>query len=208
MPGDPLAATDRSTLRRKRERGTYDRTLVEQILDEALICHVGFAVDGQPFVVPMTYGRIGDRLYLHGAAANHALGVLSDGTDACVTVTLLDGIVLARSAFHHSMNYRTVMLFGRALRVDDPDEKRAASDALLEHMRPGRSNEARPPTLAELRATRIVRFPIDEGSAKIRTGGPIDDPEDMDLPVWAGHIPMTLVAGDPVVDRPGAATGG
>jgi nitroimidazol reductase NimA-like FMN-containing flavoprotein (pyridoxamine 5'-phosphate oxidase superfamily) len=200
MPS-PLRETDRSRVRRKADRAAYDFSTVAAILDEALLCHVGFALDGRPWVVPTTFVRIGDHLYLHGAAGNFALRTLSaGGIEACVTVTLLDGLVLARSAFHHSMNYRSVMLFGSAVAVTDADEKLAALLALVDHMEPGRSSASRPPTDAELRSTLVVRFPIDEGSAKVRTGGPIDDEEDLSLPHWAGVIPLALVRGEPVPD--------
>ncbi|MEA3078341.1 MAG: uncharacterized protein QOF60_3249 [Actinomycetota bacterium] len=196
-----LRETDRSRVRRKADRARYDFSTVAAILDEALLCHLGFAVDGRPWVVPTTFARVGERLYLHGAAANFALRTLSaGGIEACVTVTLLDGLVLARSAFHHSMNYRSVMLFGSAELVTDGDEKLSALLAIVDHMEPGRSAACRPPTESELRSTLVVRFPIDEGSAKVRTGGPIDDAEDVALPHWAGVIPLALVRGEPVPD--------
>jgi nitroimidazol reductase NimA-like FMN-containing flavoprotein (pyridoxamine 5'-phosphate oxidase superfamily) len=193
-PARDLAVTGRTGLRRLRERGTYDRSVVDAILDEGLLCHVGVTDGDTPVVTPMTYARVGDRLYLHGAPANRTLQLLASGQPACVTVTLLDGLVLARSAFHHSMNFRCVMLYGEATTVEDPDEKLAASAALLEQMAEGRSADARLPTPAELRATLVVRFPIDEGSAKVRTGGPKDDEADLGRPIWAGVIPFELVA--------------
>jgi nitroimidazol reductase NimA-like FMN-containing flavoprotein (pyridoxamine 5'-phosphate oxidase superfamily) len=186
-------------VRRKRERGTHQRAVVDAILDEGLLCHVGVDDDG-PVVTPMAYARVGDRLYLHGAPGNRTLRLLADGTPACVTVTLLDGLVLARSAFHHSMNYRCVMLFGVGRAVEDDEEKLAASTALLEHMAAGRSADARLPNEAELRSTLIVSFPIEEGSAKVRSGGPIDDEEDREHPIWAGVVPLGLEAGAPVAD--------
>jgi nitroimidazol reductase NimA-like FMN-containing flavoprotein (pyridoxamine 5'-phosphate oxidase superfamily) len=195
-----LTRTDRSTLRRKKERGTYDATVIHSILDEGLLCHVGFSVDGSTFVMPMAYARIGDTLYLHGATGNRMLRHLAQGADVCVTVTVLDALVLARSAFHHSMNYRSVMLFGSTRPVEDDDEKRRATVALLDHIVPGRSADARAPSTEELRAALMVRVPIEEGSAKIRTGGPIDEPEDMDAPIWAGHIPVSIVAREAVAD--------
>ena len=195
-----LSESTRTTLRRKRERGAHDRTTVEAILDEGLVCHVGFAEDGSVFVQPTMYARIGDALYLHGAPANRMLRALAAGGPACVTVTLLDGLVLARSAFHHSMNYRSVMLFGTAERVEDDEAKRAAMTALLEHVAAGRSGDTRPPSARELRATLVLRFPIEEGSAKVRAGGPIEEPEDLGLPVWAGQIPLSLAAGVAVPD--------
>jgi nitroimidazol reductase NimA-like FMN-containing flavoprotein (pyridoxamine 5'-phosphate oxidase superfamily) len=198
---DALDPTDRTTLRRKKERGTYDRALVHGILDEGLLCHVGFGAEGSTFVVPMAYARIGDTLYLHGATGNRMLRSLADGAEVCVTVTLLDALVLARSAFHHSMNYRSVMLFGVTTRVTDDEEKRRATTALLDHIAPGRSGDARPPSSEELRAVLMIRVPILEGSAKIRTGGPIDEPEDMGEPIWAGQIPVSVVSGAAVADE-------
>ncbi len=190
--------TDRTRLRRRRTRGTFDRDAVFSILDEALVAHVGFITPAGPVVLPMTFARLEDRLYLHGAAGNAMLTSLAGGADVCVTVTLLDGLVLARSAFHHSMNYRSVVMFGQAVEIEDVDEKGRAMAAMVDRMAPGRSEEARPPAPAELRATLVVSVPILEVSAKVRTGGPIDDPEDLTLPVWAGHIPMRLVRGEPV----------
>ena len=196
----PLATTDRTKLRRKRERGTFDRDLAYSVLDEALVCHAGFVADHGPVVLPMTYARIDDVLYLHGAAGNALLRNLAQGAPVCVTVTLLDGLVLARSAFHHSMNYRSVVLFGLATRVTDPAEMHAASTALVEHLAPGRSAEVRGPSDEELRATAIVRLPIDEGSAKVRTGPPVEDEDDLGLPVWAGVLPLATVPGLPIAD--------
>ena len=178
--------------------------LVHAVLDEALVCHVGFVADHGPVVLPMTYARVDDALYLHGAAANDMLRHLADGADLCVTVTLLDGLVFARSAFHHSMNYRCVVLYGRGARVTDVAELRTMAAALLDHLAPGRSADAWPPTDAELRATFVLRLPLAEGSAKVRTGGPIDDAEDIELPVWAGEVPLRLVAQAPVADTQGA----
>jgi nitroimidazol reductase NimA-like FMN-containing flavoprotein (pyridoxamine 5'-phosphate oxidase superfamily) len=163
---------------------------------------VGVEAEGSPLVLPMAYGRAGDVLYLHGAAGNHLVRSLGRGAPACVTVTLVDGVVLARSAFHHSINYRSVVLFGRATLVTDDDEKRAALDVILDHVVPGRAADARPPSPPELRATAVVRFGIVEGSAKIRAGGPLDDPEDLERPVWAGHVPLRQVAGPPIPDGP------
>jgi uncharacterized protein len=195
-----LPSTARGTLRRKRERGSHERALINAVLDEGLVCHVGFAAGHGPIVLPMTYVRIDDHLYLHGAGGNDMLRHLADGADLCVTVTLLDGLVFARSAFHHSMNYRCVVLFAMATPVTDTAELLAASAALLDHLAPGRSADARSPTEAELRATLMVRIPISEGSAKVRTGGPIADPDDMQLPVWAGEVPLAMVAQSPVPD--------
>ena len=187
-----LVPTDRATLRRKKDRGSYDLGVVNAILDEGLVCHVGFHVD-RFRLLRHAHGavpRVGDTIYLHGATGNRMLRHLATGTEVCVTVTLLDALVLARSAFHHSMNYRSVMLFGTAVPVRDDDEKLRASIALLEHIVPGRSAHARAPSPDELRAALIVRVPISEGSAKIRTGGPIDEPEDLGAAIWAGHIPL------------------
>jgi len=199
-----LEPTDRTTLRRKRDRGSHDREVIDAILDEALVAHVGFAAPHGPVVLPMAHVRIGDDLYLHGAAGNDLLRNLAAGADACVTVTLLDGLVFARSAFHHAVNYRCVVLLGQATRVTDATEMRTASAGLLDHLAPGRSLDARPPTDDELRATLFVRFPILEGSAKVRSGGPSEEPADLDLPVWAGEVPLRLVADD---ERPHSPDG-
>lgn len=201
-----LLATGRSRLRRKRERGSHDRTVVDAILDEAVVCHVGYSVETGPVVVPMAFGRVGDVVYLHGATANETLKNLAAGRPACITVTLLDGLVLARSALHHSANFRTVVLFGTARAVTDPEEKLAALHSVVEHVAPGRMAHVRPPTAAELRSTAVVAFPVDEGSAKIRTGGPLEEAEDLGLAVWAGQLPLRLVAGAPVPDGDAAGT--
>ena len=194
-----LTTTDRTKLRRKPDRGRTDRELARAVLDEAYIAHVGFVVDGAPRVLPMTYGRDGDVLYLHGAVGNAMLRG-SSGAEVCVTVTLLDGLVLARSSFHHSMNYRSVVLLGTATKVDDPDEKRRSLYAVVDHVLAGRSKQARGITDEELRATLVLRLPIDEGSVKVRTGPPLDDDEDHDFRVWAGIVPLSTVAGPPVQD--------
>ncbi len=196
-----LEPTDRTRHRRLKERGSHDARLIHAILDEVLACHVGFAIDGQPWVVPTIHARRGDNLYLHGAVANHMLRTLSDGIEACVTATMIDGLVLARSAFHHSMNYRSVMVFGRATRVEDEDEKRDALHALVEHVARGRMADARPPSDEELRSTLVLRMPITEASAKVRTGGPLDDDEDMPLGIWAGVLPCTITFGTPIADN-------
>jgi uncharacterized protein len=196
----PFSATERSRVRRKAERGAYDRDIVYAILDEALFCHVGFVVSGQPFVIPTIHARVVDDLLLHGAAANHMLKSLAARIDACVTVTILDGLVMARSWFHHSMNYRSVVLFGRAARVGDEAEKRAGLEAVVEHVARGRAADSRPPTPTELRSTLLLRMPIVEASAKVRAGGPIDDDEDMGTHHWAGVVPLTLTAGPPAPD--------
>jgi nitroimidazol reductase NimA-like FMN-containing flavoprotein (pyridoxamine 5'-phosphate oxidase superfamily) len=195
-----IAVTDRTRVRRLAKRGAYDAATIHAILDEALICHVGFAVDGKPVVIPTIHWRDGDRLYVHGSGASHMLRNLRDGVEACVTVTLLDGLVLARSAFHHSMNYRSVVIFAKAVEVTDRDEKLRALEKLVEHIVPGRSAEVRAPNESELRQTLVLALPIEEASAKIRTGPPIDDDEDYSLPVWAGVVPITLTRGEPIED--------
>lgn len=200
LPVHAAPTTERTRVRRLAERGRYESETIHAILDEALICHVGFVVDAQPVVIPTIHWRDGDTLYFHGSAASRMLRSLRDGVDACVTVTLLDGLVLARSAFHHSMNYRSVVVFGKAREVRE-DEKVRVLDSLVEHVVRGRSKEIRPPNLKELRQTLVLALPIDEASAKIRTGGPVDDEEDYALPVWAGVLPLTLTPGEPVADR-------
>lgn len=196
---DALTETHRTKLRRLPDRGTFDRAAINATIDEAYLAHVGFVVDGEPRVLPMTYGRDGDVLYLHGAVGNAMLRALS-GAQMCVTITLLDGLVLARSAFHHSMNYRSVVLLGPAAKVDDEAEKQRAFDVIVDHVLPGRSAVARPTNASELRKTLVLRLPIDEGSAKVRAGGAIDDDDDLDLPVWAGVVPLVLTPGDPIHD--------
>ena len=183
-------ATPRTTVRRLPARGSYDRGVLDAILDEGLVCHVGFVVDGQPYVIPTTYGRRGGQLYLHGSAASRMLKAMRGGIPVCVTVTHLDGLVLARSAFHHSMNYRSVVVLGMAQEVVDPEERWAALRAIVDHVVPGRWDEVRPPSENELRATLVLRLAIDEASAKIRTGPPVDDDADYTLPFWAGELPM------------------
>jgi hypothetical protein len=192
--------TPRSQVRRVRKRGTYDRETVYQILDEAKVCHVGFAIDGQPFVIPTAYGRVEDRLYIHGSPASRMLRTLKEGVDVCVTVTLLDGLVLARSAFHHSMNYRSVVILGRASVIDDRAAKLEALRAFTEHIVPGRWDTLRQPSPQELAATMVLSLPLVEVSAKVRTGPPVDDEADYDLPVWAGVIPLQVVEGEPIPD--------
>jgi len=201
---EPLRPTPRSTLRRHPERGSHDRAAIDAILDEALVCHVAFVDDGVPCALPTTFARVGDVVYLHGAVSNRMLGALLAGGRASLTATLLDGLVLARSAMHHSMNYRSVVLFGVARKVDDPAEKRAALDAIVEHVAPGRMAVVRPPSPAELAATLVVAFPIEEGSAKVRRGPPVDAPEDLPRACWAGVIPLRLAPGAPEPD-PGLA---
>ena len=189
--------TARSQVKRLAERGSYDREVVHAILDEALIAHVGVSTAEGPRVIPMMFARVGETLYLHGSVANRTLRAAA-GVPVCVTVTLLDGLVLARSAFHHSMNYRSVVVYGTASAVTDGDEKRAALDAMVERVAVGRSQVARPPTEAELRSTSVLSIPLLEVSAKVRTGGPKDDEADMTWPVWAGVIPLSLVAAEGV----------
>jgi hypothetical protein len=189
----------RTTVRRLPERGSYDRAAAHAILDEGLVAHVGLCTDDGPVVIPMLYGRDGDRLLLHGSPASRLLRGGAKGTEMCVTVTLVDGLVLARSAFHHSMNYRSVVVFGQATAIRDLADRRAALDLLVEHIVPGRTADARPPNERELRGTLVLALPLTECSVKVRAGGPIDDDEDMDLPVWAGVIPLATIAGEPVV---------
>ena len=197
---EALLASDRSKVRRQPGRGCYDREIVNQILDEALVVHVGFVAGDRPFTIPMGYGRDGDRLYIHGATASRMLQTLEKGVDVCVTATLLDGIVIARSLFHHSMNYRSVVLFGRATLVEGEDEKTHALKVLSEHIVPGRWEQARKPTTQEVKGTTVLAFPIVEGSAKIRSGEPKDDADDYALPVWDGQLPLKLTAGTPIPD--------
>ena len=192
--------TERTKLKRLPKRGHFDRETVYGILDEGFICHVGFAPEGQPFVIPTGYARDGDTLYIHGSAASRMLRTLSTGLDVCVTVTIIDGLVLARSAFHHSMNYRSVVIFGRATLVEDREEKMAALLALSEHIIRGRWADVREPTEQEMKATTVLSLPLVEASAKIRTGPPLDDEEDYEMNVWAGVVPLRLEAGKPIAD--------
>jgi uncharacterized protein len=182
------------------ERGAYDREQIHAILDAGLVCHLGFVHDGHPFVIPTLYGRVGDEVYVHGSSASRMLRALKGGVDACLTVTLVDGLVLARSIFHHSINYRSVVVLGRAVEVEDRDEKLRALEAFGERILPGRWADVRPPTERELKATSILRLPLDEASAKLREGPPKDDDEDYELAVWAGVIPLALRAGEPQAD--------
>jgi len=197
--------TTRTRVVREPERGVYDRETVYRILDEGFICHVGFAMDGQPFVIPTAYGRKGSSLYIHGSAASRMLRQMKEGVPVCVTVTLLDGLVLARSVFNHSMNYRSVVILGKATLVDDPAEKLEALRILSEHILPGRWKDARQPNERELKATSVLRVPIEEFSAKVRTGPPVDDAEDYSFPTWAGVLPLEVKAGtsirDPKLDQ-------
>jgi nitroimidazol reductase NimA-like FMN-containing flavoprotein (pyridoxamine 5'-phosphate oxidase superfamily) len=192
--------TQRSTLKRLPKRGVYDRELVYGILDEGFVCHVGFVMEGQPFVIPTGYARVDDQVFIHGSQVSRMLRALSSGVDVCVAVTLVDGLVLARSAFHHSINYRSVVMFGRATLVEQREAKLAALFAFSEQVIPGRWNEVREPTEAELKATTVLSLPLVEVSAKVRTGPPIDDEEDYALGVWAGVLPFKIAAGAPIND--------
>jgi nitroimidazol reductase NimA-like FMN-containing flavoprotein (pyridoxamine 5'-phosphate oxidase superfamily) len=192
--------TERTTLKRLPKRGVYDRELVYGILDEGFICHVSFTIAERPFVIPTGYARSDDQLLIHGSQVSRMLRTLSSGIDVCVAVTLVDGLVLARSAFHHSVNYRSVVIFGRAALVEEREAKLAALFAFSEHVVPGRWNDVREPTDQELKATTVLSLPLVEVSAKVRTGPPIDDEEDYKLNVWAGVLPLRLVAGDPIND--------
>ena len=187
--------TPRTTVRRRPQRGHYDRETIDAVLDEGFVCHLGVVDDHGPVVLPTGYVRIGGEVVLHGSAANRMLRLAAEGRPVCVTVTLLDGLVLARSAFHHSMNYRCVVVFGQA-RVLEGDEKVRALEAFVDHIVPGRSAEARPPDDRELAATLVIAVPLDEASAKVRTGPPSDDEADLALDVWAGVIPLSLVRGE------------
>jgi uncharacterized protein len=192
--------TPRTRVVRESDRGVYDRDTINRILDEGSLCHVGFVVDGQPFVIPTSYGRNGDVLYIHGSAASRMLRNLDRGIPVCVTVTLLDGLVLARSVFNHSMNYRSVVILGTATLIDNPEEKLAALRALSEHILPQRWNDSRQPNEKELKATSVLRIPIDEFSAKVRVGPPIDDEPDYTFPTWAGVIPLETTVSTPIRD--------
>ena len=199
MP-EPQTPTARTRVIREADRGMYDRETVYRILDEGFLCHAGFVVDGQPFVIPTSYGRKDSSLYIHGSAASRMLRQMKDGVPVCITVTLLEGLVLARSIFNHSMNYRSVVILGKATLVDDPDEKLAALRTLSEHILPGRWEDSRQPNERELKATSVLRVPIEEFSAKVRQGPPIDDEEDYSFPTWAGVVPLEMVAGAPIDD--------
>ena len=192
--------TERTTLKRLPKRGAYDRETVFRILDEGFVCHVGFVVDGQPYVIPTNYGRSGETLYLHGSAASRMLRTLSEGIPVCVTVTLVDGLVLARSAFHHSVNYRSVVVFGTARLVVEPREKMEALRQFTEHIMKGRWEDIRQPSEQELKGTTVLALPLEEVSAKVRTGGPIDDEEDYALPMWAGVLPLPVTPATPIPD--------
>ncbi len=197
---ETFAQTPRTTLKRLPVRGVYDRKVVYEILDEGFICHVGFCNEGRPFVIPTGYARVNDRLYIHGSQASRMLRSLKSGLEVCLTVTLVDGLVLARSAFHHSINYRSVVVFGRALVIEDATEKGEALRAFSDHVIPGRWEDVREPNDQELSATTVLALALEEVSAKVRTGPPLDDEEDYNLPVWAGVIPLSLTAADPIPD--------
>ena len=203
MQSQATPATERTRVRRRPQRGVYERDAIAAILDEGLLAHVGFcdAPGGAPTVIPTAYGRDGETLYLHGAVAARWTKALATHDEVCVTVTLLDGLVLARSTFHHSMNYRSVIVFGRAELVTERTEKLHGLERIVEHLVPGRSHDARPPTDAELDATALLRLSLSEASAKIRTGGPIDDEDDLGLPVWAGVVPAITTFGPPSPDE-------
>ena len=196
----PYTPTPRTRVVREAERAVYDREAAYRILDEGFLCHVGFVTDGQPFVIPTSYGRKDASLYIHGSAASRMLRQMKDGVPICVTVTLLDGLVLARSIFNHSMNYRSVVILGKATLVDDPKEKLEALRLLSEHILPGRWSDSRQPNERELKATSVLRLPIEEFSAKVRQGPVVDDEEDYSFPTWAGVVPLEVKTGEPIDD--------
>jgi uncharacterized protein len=196
----PYTPTPRTRLVREADRAVYDREAAYRILDEGFLCHVGFVTDGQPFVIPTSYGRKDDCLFIHGSAASRMLRQVKEGVPVCITVTLLDGLVLARSIFNHSMNYRSVVVLGKATLIDDPAEKIEALRLLSEHIIPGRWADSRQPNERELKATSILRVPIEEFSAKVRKGPVVDDEEDYSFPTWAGVVPLDVVAGKPIAD--------
>jgi len=192
--------TQRTQVHRLPKRGVYERETVYRILDEGLVCHIGFVTDGKPVVIPTGYGRKGDMLYVHGSPASRMFRALGEGADVCITVTILDGLVLARSAFHHSMNYRSVVIFGKATLLEDPAAKWEALHVFTEHIAPGRWQEVRQPSEKELRSTTVLAIPLKEVSAKVRTGPPLDDEEDYAFPVWAGVLPLELIPATPLSD--------
>jgi len=193
--------TERTRVVREPHRGVYDREAIYKILDEAFVCHMGFTMDGQPYVIPTMFARVGDAIYVHGSAASRMLRGLSDSLPVCITVTLADGLILARSVFNHSMNYRSVVALGKATLIAEPAEKLESLRAYTEKILPGRWNDARQPNEKELKATSILKLPLTEISAKVRTGPVEDDAEDYALPVWAGTIPLELTAGAPIRDE-------
>jgi len=196
-----LTPTTRSRVKRLRERGAYDFDTIASILDAGLLCHVGYVIDGHPYVTPTAYWREGDRVYWHGSSASRMLRTLAKGVDACFTVSHLDGLVLARSGFNHSINYRSVMLFGRAHKIEDEGAKLRALENFLERMFPGRWQQLRPATALEIKATTVLAMAIEEGSAKVRTGSPHDDEDDYSWPVWAGVVPVQAVMRSPLPDE-------
>lgn len=196
--GTAYEPTERTVPSRNRSRASYDRDLVHSILDEAYVCHLGFVRDGAPIVLPTLYGRIGERLYVHGSTGSRPARMADPGLPVCLTVTHVDGLVLARSAFHHSINYRSVVVHGTAHQVTDPDELREALDALVDQVVPGRSYDSRPANAKELAATAVLRLDLAEVSAKVRTGGPNDEPQDLDLPYWSGVVPVATRYGTPI----------
>jgi nitroimidazol reductase NimA-like FMN-containing flavoprotein (pyridoxamine 5'-phosphate oxidase superfamily) len=197
---DAFPPTRRTQVRRLPQRARYDKAQVCSILDEGYVCHVGFVAEGQPYVIPTCYARMGDRLYIHGSAVSRMVRVLQQDTDVCITVTLVDGLVLARSAFHHSINYRSVVVLGKARLVTDPSEKLEALRSLTNHIVPGRWEEVRPPNESELDSTSVLAIPLQEVSAKMRSGPPVDADQDYSLPVWAGVVPIRTLPGEPVSD--------
>ena len=197
---DRYSPTPRTRVHRRAQRATYDRTEIHAILDEALLAHVGFVADGQPYVLPMAFARADEMVLLHGSTRTRLLSLIADGLPICITVTLLDGLVLARSVFHHSMNYRSVTILGRGHEITAPAEKLSALEVITEHVAPGRWKVARRPSPGELRATRVVAVPIEEIVAKRRSGSSLDDEADVRLPVWAGVVPLALAAGAPIAD--------
>ena len=197
---DRQLKTSRTQVRRASKRGHYDFETIARILDEGLVCQIGFVVDERPFVIPTAYGRVADKVYIHGAGASRMLKSLLAGIEVCLTVTLLDGLVLARSAYHHSMNYRSVVLFGQAQKVTDANEKMEALKAFTEHVIKGRWQDVRSPSPEELAATCVLALPIAEASAKIRTGPPVDAEADYSLPIWAGVLPLQTTSGAPIAD--------
>ena len=199
------APTERTRVRRLPDRGAYDRDTIHAILDAGCVCQVGVVDGGHPVVIPTAYARVGDAIVLHGSSKSRLMMLLGAGGEACVTVTHVDGFVMARSAFHHSINYRSVMVFGRGEAVTDEAEKTAALEAFMERLHPGRWDVVRPPNAQELKATGVVRIPIAEASAKLRRGGPLDDPEDMGLDVWAGVVPLVVTRATPIRDEVGGA---